>query len=179
MKKYIIVFTIAFVFGACQTKQDKKVNGNLVPIDTTLFYNNSILSDTAKMKSADSNVSVKKTVTTTTTTIEPLGNGKSAVVNDKALAPKRKSTLQRKGRGATYVEPAPVKPKGMSSAAKGAVIGGAGGALIGGVIGHNVKGAVIGGVVGGGAGYAIGRAKDRRTGRVAQGRAYRRHKKKH
>ena len=179
MKKYYIVFIIAFLFGACQTKQDIKANGHLVPLDTTRIYNNNILSDTAKMKSSDPNTGVKKTVTTTTTTTEPLNNGASDVVKNKAVvAAGRKSTIQHKGSGATYVEPSPVRPKGISSAAKGAAIGGVGGAIVGGVIGHNAKGAIIGGVLGGGAGYAIGRSKDRRTGRVARGRAYRRHKRR-
>jgi len=48
----------------------------------------------------------------------------------------------------------PHKP--MSSQAKGAIIGGAGGAVVGGIIGHNVGGALIGGAIGAGGGYVIG-----------------------
>jgi uncharacterized protein YcfJ len=44
----------------------------------------------------------------------------------------------------------------MSSQAKGALIGGAGGAIAGGLIGHGVKGALIGGAIGAGGGYVIG-----------------------
>lgn len=57
--------------------------------------------------------------------------------------------------------------KGMSSAAKGAIIGGAAGA-IGGVIvdKKDGRGAIIGGAAGAGAGYLIGRDKDKKTGRV-------------
>lgn len=57
---------------------------------------------------------------------------------------------------------------GWSSAAKGAVIGGAAGAVTGAVINkkNRAAGAVVGGVAGAGVGYTIGRAKDRKTGRV-------------
>lgn len=70
--------------------------------------------------------------------------------------------------GQTQVHP----KKGWSSAAKGAVIGGAGGAIGGAIVGKG-KGAAIGAVVGAGTGYVIGRAHDRKTGRVQ------RHKTRH
>ena len=59
------------------------------------------------------------------------------------------------------------KKKGWSKAAKGAVIGGAGGAVLGAVINkrNRVLGGVIGGVIGGGVGYGIGRSKDKQDGR--------------
>jgi hypothetical protein len=56
--------------------------------------------------------------------------------------------------------------KGMSSRAKGAIIGGVGGAVVGGVATKSTKGAVVGGVVGAGVGYLLGRKKDKRTGRI-------------
>lgn len=58
--------------------------------------------------------------------------------------------------------------RGMSSAAKGTIIGTVGGAAAGALIskGNRGAGAVIGGILGAGAGYAIGRANDRKTGRV-------------
>ena len=60
------------------------------------------------------------------------------------------------------------KKRGMSSAAKGTIIGTVGGAAAGALIskGNRGAGAVIGGILGAGAGYAIGRANDRKTGRV-------------
>ena len=186
MKKLFAVLAVASIFGACQPKQDLNVNRNLVPLDTTRLYNNSILTDTAKTRLTDPNMGVKKTVTTTTTTIEPLaagaagaavGAGAVAATHHRGTVHHRSSSYSSGGGGGTYVAPAPSRPRGMSSAAKDAAIGGVGGAVLGGVIGHSVGGAVIGGVLGGGAGYAIGRSRDRRTGRVAQGRAYRRYKK--
>ncbi|MFL5808329.1 MAG: glycine zipper 2TM domain-containing protein [Flavisolibacter sp.] len=61
--------------------------------------------------------------------------------------------------------------KGISKAAKGAIIGGVGGAIAGAVINkkNRVAGAIIGGVIGGGGGYAIGRGMDRKDGRVGSG----------
>lgn len=57
--------------------------------------------------------------------------------------------------------------KGWSKAAKGAVIGGAGGAVVGAVINkrNRAAGAVIGGVLGGAVGYGIGRGQDKKDGR--------------
>ncbi|GAC1380396.1 MAG: hypothetical protein NVSMB45_03600 [Ginsengibacter sp.] len=186
MKKYLAIFAVASVFAACQPKQDLNVNRNLVPLDTTRLYNNSILTDTAKTHLADPNMGVKKTVTTTTTTIEPVAAGAAGAVAGAAVAHHavrhssgvhHSRSYSSGGSGGTYVAPAPERPRGMSSAAKDAAIGGVGGAVLGGVLGHSVGGAVIGGVIGGGAGYAIGRARDRKTGRVARGRAYRRYKR--
>ena len=58
--------------------------------------------------------------------------------------------------------------KGISKAAKGAVIGGVVGAAGGAVINKNnrVLGAVIGGVVGAAGGYGIGRGMDKKDGRI-------------
>lgn len=58
------------------------------------------------------------------------------------------------------------KKKGISKAAKGAIIGGTAGAITVGVITKSGKGAVAGGILGAGAGYLIGRNKDKRDGRV-------------
>ncbi len=58
--------------------------------------------------------------------------------------------------------------KGMSKAAKGTIIGTAGGAAAGAIISKKNRGAgaVIGGIVGGATGYTIGRSKDKKDGRV-------------
>jgi hypothetical protein len=63
--------------------------------------------------------------------------------------------------GTVYTEP---KKKGWSSAAKGAVIGGATGAVAGAIIDKKRgRGAVIGGLVGAGGGYIIGKSKDNKA----------------
>jgi hypothetical protein len=73
----------------------------------------------------------------------------------------------------------PQKPKGLSKAAKGAIIGGVVGAGTGAIIDKNKRGrgAVIGAATGAGVGYTIGRAGDRKSGRVEEGREYRKYKK--
>jgi len=58
------------------------------------------------------------------------------------------------------------KKRGMSKAAKGAIIGGASGTVAGAIITKSGKGAVVGGLIGVTAGYIIGRKKDKRDGRV-------------
>ncbi len=74
---------------------------------------------------------------------------------------------------------APEKPQGLSKAAKGAIIGGVAGAATGAIIDKNkrARGAIIGGAAGAGVGYTIGRAGDRESGRVEQGRTYRQYKR--
>lgn len=74
---------------------------------------------------------------------------------------------------------APEKPQGLSKAAKGAIIGGVAGAATGAIIDKNkrARGAIIGGAAGAGVGYTIGRAGDRKSGRVEQGRTYRQYKR--
>jgi hypothetical protein len=58
--------------------------------------------------------------------------------------------------------------KGISKAAKGAVIGGVAGAAGGAILNkkNRVVGAVIGGVVGAAGGYGIGRQMDKKDGRI-------------
>ena len=63
------------------------------------------------------------------------------------------------------VTPEPTaKKEGWSKAAKGAVIGGAGGAVLGAIINKKnpAVGAAIGGVLGGAVGYGIGKNKDKK-----------------
>jgi hypothetical protein len=81
--------------------------------------------------------------------------------------------------GSSNAAKTPQKPKGLSKAAKGAIIGGVVGAGAGAIIDKKkpVRGAVIGGATGAGVGYTIGRDGDRKSGRVEQGRTYRRYKK--
>jgi hypothetical protein len=58
--------------------------------------------------------------------------------------------------------------KGISKAAKGAVIGGVAGAAGGAILNkkNRVLGAVIGGVVGAAGGYGVGRTMDKKDGRI-------------
>ena len=63
-------------------------------------------------------------------------------------------------------EVAKEEKKGISKAAKAAIIGAVGGAVAGAVIGKNGKGAIIGGVIGAAGGYVLGRKQDKKDGRV-------------
>jgi hypothetical protein len=62
---------------------------------------------------------------------------------------------------------AKTQKKGISKAAKGAIIGGVAGAAAGAIINkkNRVAGAVIGGVVGAAGGYGVGRGMDKKDGR--------------
>jgi hypothetical protein len=70
----------------------------------------------------------------------------------------------------TTTQPETPQKKGWSSAAKGAVIGGATGAAAGAILDKNNRlvGGVVGAAIGTGAGYLIGRSRDRKTGRVVK-----------
>jgi uncharacterized protein YcfJ len=60
--------------------------------------------------------------------------------------------------------------RGMSSQAKGALIGGGAGAIVGTLAGGNVKSALIGGAIGAGGGYIIG--NEHRRNKAKRQRAY-------
>ena len=84
--------------------------------------------------------------------------------------PKNQKVIVKKEVHYVNAQPAeqPVQKKGWSSAAKGAVIGGASGAVVGAVVdkNHRVAGAAIGAAAGAGAGYLIGRHKDKKKKRT-------------
>ena len=60
------------------------------------------------------------------------------------------------------------KKKGLSKAAKGAIIGGVAGGVAGAVINKKNRGAgaVVGAVIGAGGGYVLGRQQDKKDGRI-------------
>ena len=140
---------------SCQNRQAEiDAQKNILPFDSTLYRSN------YSTDRGPDNV--------------PPGSA-AYTANNTARTVNTHSTVRSSNVNHTRYAVAPAKPRGWSDAAKGATIGGVGGAILGGVITHRVGGAVIGGAIGAGAGYAIGRAKDRKTGRVAQGRGYRRY----
>jgi hypothetical protein len=79
----------------------------------------------------------------------------------------RSTSTNTRNYGTTSTSSYPAKKKGWSKAAKGAVIGTAGGAVLGAVINKKNRGvgAVIGGVTGGAVGFGIGRHIDKKDGR--------------
>ena len=78
------------------------------------------------------------------------------------------ATTTGSGNSESAGEAKAAQKKGISKAAKGAVIGGVVGAAGGAIINkdNRVLGAVIGGVIGAGGGYAIGRGMDKKDGRI-------------
>jgi hypothetical protein len=86
----------------------------------------------------------------------------------KVVVVKRVSSNSGSMNSSTTNEAKTVQKKGMSKAAKGAVIGGVTGGVLGAVINkkNRVAGGVIGGILGGGLGYGIGRSQDKKDGRV-------------
>ena len=159
MKKLMMAIAITSVFAACQGKKETLESKNTgVLIDTSTLYDNSASTDMASMAqnqvlpvyAANENVRTSNSGNSSTRRIT-----KSATTTNAATTSNNSSTA---------VQP---RKKGMSHAAKDAIIGGVGGAIVGAVVSKNkVKGAVIGGVVGGAGGYIIGRKKDKKTGRV-------------
>lgn len=98
------------------------------------------------------------------------GIGASALMH-KDLAATEKQVVVVPSEKVVYVnsssnEAKVTKKKGMSKAAKGAIIGGTAGAVTVGLITKSGKGAVVGGIIGAGTGYIIGRKQDKKDGRV-------------
>lgn len=161
MKKLFYILAITASFAACKGKKtDMDTNKEMVSL-TDSSYNSSYLTDTGAVANEEDYtggpvVSGKATVPERNN--PPRSSGSS---NSGASSGSNSGSTASSGTTST----APQK-KGISKAAKGAIIGGVGGAVAGGVIGKNAKGAVIGGVIGAAGGYIIGRSKDKKDGRV-------------
>jgi hypothetical protein len=163
MKKLLFVIIIAAGFVACKSKSgtDSETK-NLLLLPDTSRINNSYLTDTGKVSTANMR-NGSENVNTHTVTRNTTGTHTSHTGNSSSSS----SNTSRTSAGSTAPAPAPAPARrGWSKAAKGAAIGGVGGAVAGAVIGHNAKGAIIGGVLGATGGYIIGRSKDRKDGRV-------------
>ncbi len=153
MKKTIAVIALAAVFAAC--------NNNSKMSSETKVDSVKIIRDSLKLDSFQRADAEKKAA---------LEAEEAAKTERAALAASSRSNNNTQVRGYSeegYNAPQATQRKGMSSAAKGAIIGAGAGAVTGILVDKkNGRGAVIGGVVGAGTGYTIGRAKDRKTGRV-------------
>ena len=159
MKKFILAFAVASVFAACEGKKETLESGNTgILIDTSTLYNNSASTDMALM--------AEKQVLPAYNDNARSGNNNNTTRTTRKV--NRSASTRNAGtsdNSTTAVQP--VKKKGWSKAAKGAVIGGVGGAVVGAVVSKKkVKGAIIGGVVGAAGGYILGRSKDKKEGRV-------------
>ena len=164
MKQVSIVLLAIIVFSSCKRKDSLETDKNIVIMTDTSKAAGSYLNDTgmAKMPVAVAPpvpAAVAPTRRTTNTT-----RSRSNTRYGNSNSSRNNSTVNNSGSGNYPTQPA--RRRGMSKAAKGAIIGGVGGAVIGGVIGKNAKGAIIGGAAGAAGGYILGRSKDRKDGRV-------------
>lgn len=161
MKTLSIILLATIVFASCKRKDNLETDKNIVIMTDTSRAGGSYLNDTglAKIPVAAAPVAAAPAPTRRTTTSRQRSSTSSGSSTSSST---NNSTANNSGSG-TVAQP---QRRGISKAAKGAIIGGVGGAVIGGVIGKNAKGAIIGGAAGAAGGYIIGRGKDRRDGRV-------------
>ena len=178
MKKLLSIFSIAAVMTACTTNADKVAaeNARLQTFrdSVRLAADTAGLADYRSWK-AQREIAMEQDMYNQ----EPVAIAAApGAVARRTYAPAprrttstaRRSTASRSSGGgstaSTSTNTAQQK-RGISKAAKGAIIGGTGGAVAGAVINkkNRAVGAVIGGVLGAGGGYVIGRGKDKKDGR--------------
>gem|GEM_PF-924211 len=146
MKRILVALSIASVFAACSGNS----NNSASTVDTNVIKQKAVAEEQARQREANARAVAARRAAASSSTASSQNVGSS-------------SQPVSTGSGSAVEQP---QKQGMSSRAKGALIGAGAGAIAGGIIGHNVKGAVIGGVVGAGTGYVIGRSKDKKTGRI-------------
>ena len=165
MKKILSVAIIALSLISCKSSTDDVANTKDIIIlgDSSTLIPGNTLTDTALL------ITTNADGTTTSTAVVPGEKPKAVapspkpVVTPKATA--KGSTTSTNSGGSTASTTTTTQKKGISKAAKGAIIGGVGGAAAGAIIGRNAKGAAIGAGVGAAGGYIIGRSKDKKDGR--------------
>ncbi len=194
MKRILLpIALLAVIFTSCKPDQKKDIDTSrqltLTP-DTAGLYKNNTAADVAKLTEEDTYTAPKSNKAVATKTIvktvyvqqpapspvaTPIPTPTPATPPVVAVpvpdptpttAPADGNTSTETASTSTPAAAAETKKKGISDAAKGAVIGGVGGAVAGAVIGKGGKGAIIGGVIGAAGGYIIGRGKDKKSGRV-------------
>ena len=157
MKYLFIILTAGTLFTACKSNRDADSKKDLILLQS------------------DSNNYLTDTGITATTNVrsglvdEPTPKASNTPVTRSPVRKSSSNTVYNSGSGSNTssgTSTSTTQKKGISKAAKGAIIGGVGGAAAGAIIGKNAKGAVIGGVVGAAGGYIIGRNKDKKDGRV-------------
>lgn len=161
MKKIIYILIASASFAACKGKKtDLDTNKEVVTLSDPA-YNSSYLTDTGAVANMEDYtggpvVSGKATVPETRTPARASSGGGGGSYG----------SAGNTSSGSTGSTGTTTQKKGISKAAKGAIIGGVGGAVAGAVISKDKgKGAIIGGVVGAAGGYIIGRSKDKKDGR--------------
>jgi len=164
MKKIFLAITIAASFVACKSKQSEVETNKELLLQDAAMYNSAYLNDTGMISSAAMRGGTVSAAPTNNVTAAPAPRRSTSTRRSSGTYSSNSgSGTSSASTGTTTTAPA---KKGISKAAKGAIIGGVGGAVAGAVIGKGGKGAVIGGVVGAAGGYILGRSKDRKDGRV-------------
>ena len=166
------VLALAALFAACDSNSNLETDKTVITTDTSSMYNSNASTDTAITEPTVTEPAPAppvRTVTRTKTvyvdrtpkTRQPSTQNQNNTVN---TTPSTSTAGQTTGTtGTTSPAPTSEKKEGMSSATKGAIIGGAAGAVGGAIISKKKgKGAIIGGVVGAAGGYILGRKKDKK-----------------
>jgi cobalamin biosynthesis Mg chelatase CobN len=163
MKKLVIALSMAAMFAACNNTPKQGV----ALVDTAALRQKVILDEQARVKAENDQKSLNDERAKLEAERNRLAATRRRVASQGSSSePNVGTSANTAATGSGTVTEAPAK-KGWSDAAKGTVIGVAGGAIAGALIDKNhAQGALIGGVVGAAGGYIIGRAKDRKTGRV-------------
>ncbi len=163
MKNIFYIFALITLLAACKSKSSPDLESNKdLMILTDPSMNGNYLSDTGVVATAamrNSTVTPNMNGNTFTKNTRRSGGSNGRVYGSSVSSG---GTASSSGTGSNTR----TSKKGISKAAKGAIIGGVGGATVGAVIGKNGKGAVIGGVIGAAGGYIIGRKQDKKDGRV-------------
>jgi len=189
MKHLLLAFAIIIGFAACNNGPEPlEKTGAVQLLPSVAPYNNNVNSDTSSTVAAEAAPAkiisrpakivyitrqpAHTATTTKTSQVTPVYQAPAPITP--AVTPtlpgteSTGNTTAQKGSGVrkdvSQATPQPVKKKGWSNAAKGAVIG-AGTGAIGGAILSKKKGlgAVIGGVVGAAGGYIIGKNMDKKN----------------
>ena len=161
MKKIYLVIAIVATLAACNSKTSLDTNKNIVGTDSTLYKNN-IYTDTGMATTTtvpNGNLNAGRS---RSANFNNGANTRTTTSNNNNVRTAASTTTSNSGSGAVQ----PARKRGMSHAAKNAIIGGVGGAIAGAIISKkHGKGAIIGGVIGAGGGYILGRKKDKKEGR--------------
>jgi hypothetical protein len=164
MKKLIYILAISAGFVACKGKTDLETNKEVVSLTDSTFYNSSYLTDTGAVANTEDYTG--GAIVSGKATVPPPSQATGTRRSSSGSGTVRSGSSGSSGTSSSGTTAGTTQKKGISKAAKGAIIGGVGGAVAGAVVGKNAKGAVIGGVIGAAGGYIIGRSKDRKDGRV-------------
>lgn len=174
MKKTVYLFTIglAVLFAACNNDKQSLNAGKDMILLSDSSYNNNAATDTGRAQAT--NQSKASNITGTHTGNRP-GKQQAAPAGQQGSSSQAGNTAQgnagnegsASGAGNDNSGNTAGEKKGISKAAKGAIIGGVGGAVVGAVVSKKKgTGAVIGGAAGAAGGYIIGRKQDKKDGRV-------------